>query len=109
MVQTFDATDGPVASVVRLLLFASDARPVTALCDQCQGGAPNFMTGPWITTDYADVKLFITIRPSAEAWLPVPPPSAAADAGHLARVVCVHFRSALRCSQKGALASYRWN
>jgi hypothetical protein len=103
MVQTFDATDGPVASVVRLLLFASDARPVTALCDQCQGGAPNFMTGPWTTTDYADVKLFITIRPSAEAWLPVSPPSAAAA------VVCVHFRSALRCSQKGALASYRWN
>ncbi|ELR13857.1 uncharacterized protein ACA1_077110 [Acanthamoeba castellanii str. Neff] len=98
--QTFGAPSaGPVGAVVRLLLLASDASPVRVLYRQCKGGHP------FIMTDYEDLKLFITIRPSAQAWIPVgpsPASSATQASGGLqgeapaSRVVCVHIRDGMR-------------
>lgn len=55
-------SSGPLASMIRLLLLASES-PV-ALTDARRGGHP------FVTTDYVDLKLFVTIRASAQAWLP---------------------------------------
>jgi hypothetical protein len=87
-----------VGAVVRLLLLASDASPVRVLYRQCKGGHP------FIMTDYEDLKLFFTIRPSALAWIPVGPSlasSAAQASGELqgeapaSRVICVHIRDGM--------------
>jgi hypothetical protein len=103
VMQTFGAPSaGPVGAVVRLLLLASDASPVRVLHRQSKGGHP------FIMTDYEDLKLFITIRPSARAWIPVGGPSLASsptqasgdqpqgEAPPASRLICVHIRDGMR-------------
>ena len=85
---------------MRLLLLASDASPVRVLYRQSMGGHP------FIMTDYEDLKLFITLRPSAQAWLPVEsslassPTQASGDqpqgeAPPASRLICVHIRDGM--------------
>jgi hypothetical protein len=61
-VQHFDTTSGSVASLIRLLLLTSSS-DVVVINERCRGGHP------FVTTDYADLMLFITIHSSARAWL----------------------------------------
>lgn len=73
-------SSGPLASMIRLLLLASES-PV-ALTDARRGGHP------FVTTDYVDLKLFVTIRASAQAWLPWSPPAQPFSS----RTLCLHLR-----------------
>jgi hypothetical protein len=66
--------------MIRLLLLASES-PV-ALTDARRGGHP------FVTTDYVDLKLFVTIRASAQAWLPWSPPAQPFSS----RTLCLHLR-----------------
>jgi hypothetical protein len=94
-----------VAAVVRLVLLAADGgSPVVIQSRTCVGGHP------FIMTDYEDLKLFVTIRPSAAAWLPwslpspTSTPAVSSDASDGDReggessspcVLCIHVRDGM--------------
>ncbi len=69
-----------LASMIRLLLLASES-PVVLLTNAWRGGHP------FVTTDYVDFKLFVTVRASAQAWLPWSPPTQPFSS----RVLCLHL------------------
>jgi hypothetical protein len=72
------------------LTFASEGPHVVRADESYFGGHP------WVQSDLVDLKLFFTIRPSAEedwlTWFSSTSPSGAA-AGP--RIVCLHLRDAL--------------